>query len=264
MKASPRKLAVLAGQWTLFRKTSAGGISTLTPPHILQPFCMKQTVIFILRSVNGSPCNHKLHYNLMLQPGVCGASDVKLFDNEVKGRCSTETELSHFGQHGPISVLMFYSPCCWLLSHFPPFKCHSVQPIYLQFHSAKCSHCNSERQQSDHQSWIDTDSFLSGISFCTDGVDVQHYSQLVILVQILWSLFVGETPEDFTCIKHSGGLMIKLLRNEFFWQKGVFSLTTTNFIAGLVSVCAAHIWVPTYCHPAAPSSSPLLPNPQWS
>lgn len=85
-------------------------------------------------SVNGSPCNHKLHYNLMLQPGVCGANDVKLFDNEVKGQCCTKTELSHFGQHGPISVLMFYSPC----SHFPPFKRHSGQTVYLQFHFAKC------------------------------------------------------------------------------------------------------------------------------
>ncbi len=63
---------------------------------------------------------------------VCGVCNVSQFEDEVKGWCITKTWLSHFGLRGPIGLLMFYSPCGWITSHFPLFKCQSFQPPYLQ------------------------------------------------------------------------------------------------------------------------------------
>lgn len=69
-------------------------------------------------------------------------------------------------------------------------------------------------------------------------------------------IFVGETPEDFTCIKHSG-LVIKPLRNEVVWQKGVFSLTT-NFIAGLLIYESQHIVILLLLPPSTAQSTMVI------
>lgn len=107
MRASLRNPSALAGHWTVleFHKTSAGllnsrrqfanKISNCTQTDstesrqavtsFLQQKLKENSTALATCNVNGSPSNHKLHFTLMLQPGVCEASDVKQFDDEVKG-----------------------------------------------------------------------------------------------------------------------------------------------------------------------------------
>lgn len=154
---------------------------------------------------------------------------------------------------------MFYSPRCWLTSHFPPFRCQSFQPLYLHFHFALFLFKQQLREAIlDHQSWIGNNSYVVAISNGgkTTLNSQMHHCSLEKEEQIL------ENVNTISCTQPIQEWFSNFLTENAFYGRKEFSLRqqTTEFKAGLISVCAAQKWVPSRCHSAA-SPGTLLPKP---